>query len=73
MAVVKNIEIVASSKTSFDDAVRSGIAEASRTIKHIKGAWVAEQKVRVADGQVTEFRVTMRVSFVIDPGTGTPT
>jgi hypothetical protein len=68
MAVVKNIEIIASSKVSFDDAVKVGIAEASRSVKHIKSAWVAEQKVQVDGSQVVEFRVTLRVSFVIDAG-----
>lgn len=66
MAVVKNIEIIASSKLSFDDAVKVGVAEAARSVKHIKSAWVAEQKVQVEDGKVVEFRVTLRVSFLID-------
>jgi len=66
MSVAKIIEISASSPSGFEDAVRRGIATASKTIKGIQGAWVSEQKVRVADGGVTEFRVTLRVTFVLE-------
>ena len=65
MSVAKVSEITSSSPTSFDDAIKQGIARASETIDNIKGAWVSEQKVVVADGKVTEYRVTMRVTFVL--------
>lgn len=65
MSVAKNIEITSSSAESFDDAIKSGIERASRTIKNIKGAWIKEQKVEVKDGNVTEYRVTMIVTFVL--------
>jgi hypothetical protein len=65
MSVAKVTEIIASSPTSFEDAVREGIARASRTLEGIQGAWVAEQKVKVAGGKITEYRVTMRVTFVL--------
>lgn len=65
MSVAKNIEITSSSSASFDDAIKSGIQRASRTIKNIRGAWVKEQKVEVLDGNVTEYRVTMIVTFVL--------
>ena len=66
MSVVKVTEITSSSNTSFDDAVRDGIARASKTLRGIKGAWVQEQTVQVQDGNVTEYRVNMKVSFVLD-------
>lgn len=66
MAIGKIIEISASSPKGFDDAVNQGIAKASETVHGIKGAWVSEQKVKVADGKVTEYRVILRVSFVVD-------
>ena len=66
MSVAKVTEIIASSPESFDQAVKEGIARASKTLKGITGAWVAEQKVVVADGAVTEYRVTMRVTFVLE-------
>ena len=65
MAVAKVSEIIASSPKSFDDAVASGIQRANETIKNIRGAWVAQQKVKVEGGKITEYRVTMRVTFVL--------
>jgi flavin-binding protein dodecin len=66
MSVAKVVEISASSPTSFEDAVKNGIDKASETLRGIKGAWVSEEKVEVEDGKITEFRVTLRVSFVLD-------
>ncbi|MEM1206696.1 MAG: dodecin family protein [Acidobacteriota bacterium] len=66
MAVAKVIEINASSPTSFHDAIESGIAHASKTIKNITGAWVNEEKVVVEDGKVTEWRVNLKISFVLE-------
>jgi flavin-binding protein dodecin len=66
MAIAKVIEISSSSSKSFDDAVKTGIATAAKTVHGIQGAWIAEQKVVVANGKVAEYRVTMRISFVLD-------
>ena len=66
MSVAKVTEIIASSSKSFDDAVESGIKRASKTLKGITGAWVADQKVTVKDGKIEEYRVVMRVTFVLD-------
>ncbi len=66
MAVAKVIEITATSDTSFEDAIRQGIAKASETVHNIKGAWVKEQKVLVEDGNINGFRVDLKVSFVLD-------
>lgn len=65
MSVAKVTEIIASSSKSFDDAVEQGVQRADKTLKNIKSAWVKEQKVMVSDGKVTEYRVTMKVSFVL--------
>ena len=65
MSVAKVIEISSSSKKSFEDAVTNGIEKANDTVKGIQGAWVNEMKVRVEDGKVTEYRVNMRLTFVI--------
>lgn len=65
MSVAKNIEIISSSKESFDDAVKAGISRASQTIKNIQGAWVKDMKVVVENAVVTEFRVTMILTFVL--------
>jgi flavin-binding protein dodecin len=65
MAVAKVTEIIASSPRSFEDAVQQGIARASKTLDNIKGAWISEQKIDVDKGKITEYRVTMRVSFIL--------
>ena len=65
MSVAKTSEISASSSKSFEDAVRQGIKKMSETVKHIEGAWIKEQKVVVDDGEVTDYRVTMKVTFVV--------
>lgn len=66
MAVARVTELTASSKESFEAAVKEGIARASQTLRNIKGARVEEQKVKVEDGRVTEYRVTLKVTFIVD-------
>lgn len=67
MAVAKIIEVTATSADSFEDAIRQGIAKASETVHNIKGAWVKEQKVKVSEaGDIAEFRVDLKVTFVLD-------
>jgi flavin-binding protein dodecin len=66
MSVAKNIEITSTSTVSFDDAVKSGIDRAAKTINNIRGAWIKEQKIHVADGKVTEYVVMMILTFVLD-------
>lgn len=65
MSVAKIIEITSSSPKGFEDAVSQGIARAAETVNGIQGAWVAEQKVVVTNGRVTEYRVTLKVSFLL--------
>ena len=67
MSVAKIIEVNAASKTSMEDAVKVGLKKTSETVKNIKGAWVNEIKVVTDDaGNVTEWRVNLRISFVVD-------
>jgi flavin-binding protein dodecin len=66
MSVAKISEISASSAVGFEDAVKQGIARAGKTLTNIKGAWISEQKVDVEDGEVTAYRVMMKVSFVLE-------
>lgn len=67
MTVAKVIEISASSDEGFEDAIRAGLAKASSTVHGIQGAWVNEQSVRVGDGgAIAEFRVNLRVTFLLD-------
>lgn len=66
MAVARVTEIIASSTRSFDDAVENGIERANKTLKNVKGAWIQDQKVVVEGGKITEFRVVMKVTFVLE-------
>ena len=66
MSIAKTSEITASSDKSFEDAVRKGIKRFAKTIKNVQGAWIKEQKVVVDGDDVTEYRVTMIVTFVLD-------
>ena len=65
MSVAKVTEISASSPTSFDDAMANGISRADKTLDKVKGAWINEMKVIVKDGKITEYRVNMKVSFIL--------
>lgn len=65
MSVAKVIEITASSPKSFEDAVAIGIARADDSLDEVQGAWIKEQKVRVEKGKVVEYRVTMKVTFLL--------
>ncbi len=66
MSVAKVTEISSSSKKSFEDAIEKGIERASKTLKNVTGAWVKDQQVEVKDGKVTEFRVGMKVTFILE-------
>jgi len=66
MSIAKVAEIIASSEKSFDDAIEQGIARANKTLKNVRGAWIENMKVDVADGRITKYRANMRVTFILD-------
>lgn len=65
MSVARVTEIIASSEKSFEDAVKQGVKRASKTLKNVTGAWVQDQKVTVTDGKISEYRVILKVTFVL--------
>ncbi len=65
MSVAKVSEIIASSKDSFEDAVAKGVKRASKTLKNVTSAWVQDQQVVVDDGKITEYRVNLKVTFIL--------
>jgi dodecin len=65
MAIARVTEIIASSNKSFDDAIEKGINRASKTLKDVEGAWVKQQKVLVRKGKITEYRVDLKVTFIL--------
>lgn len=67
MSIAKITEISAQSPNSFEDAVQQGITRASKTIRNIQSAWIKEQQVVVNDqGQITNYRVGMKITFLLD-------
>lgn len=65
MSIAKTIEVTASSKKGFDDAVKQGVAKASETLENITGAWVKDQSVKVNKGKIAEYTVRMKLTFVL--------
>ncbi len=65
MSVAKVIEISAESPTGFEDAIRQGIGRATQTVDDIRSAWIKEMQVKVDKGKITEYRVDMKVTFVV--------
>ena len=66
MAVYKKIEIVGTSKVSFAEAVKTAVAEAGKSLRHMSWFEVAEQRGSIKDGKVAEFQVTVRVGFKVE-------
>jgi flavin-binding protein dodecin len=65
MSIAKITEIIASSSESFEDALAQGIDKASQTIKGITGAWIESQKVTIKDGNIDQYRVNIKLTFVL--------
>jgi flavin-binding protein dodecin len=66
MAVARVTEISSTSNESFDDAIRQGIARATRTLRNVRSAWVKEQRVDIRDNEISEYQVNLMVTFVLD-------
>jgi flavin-binding protein dodecin len=65
MSIAKVTEITASSKKGFQDAIEQGLARAAKTLEGIKGAWIQEQNVIVENNRISEYRVNMKVTFIL--------
>ncbi len=67
MSISRVTEIKTSSPSSFDDAIRQGLARATKTLHNIKSAWVQDQEVTVGDnGEISEYQVRLKVTFVLN-------
>lgn len=66
MSVARVTEIIASSGKGFEKAIENGIERATKTLKNVSGAWVESQKVVIEDGKISEYRVTLKVTFVLE-------
>lgn len=65
MSVARVTEIISASDKSFDDAIHKGIDRANKTLKNVKGAWVEGMKVVIEGGSIKEYRVNLKVTFVL--------
>ena len=66
MAIAKVVEVNSSSTKSFEDAIQTGIAKVTETVKNVQGAWINEQKVVIKDNKITEYRVNLKISFLVE-------
>jgi hypothetical protein len=66
MSVARVTEIIAASPTSFEDAIQVGVTRAAKTLDHVKGAWVQDQEVILEDGSIAEYRVHLKVTFILN-------
>ncbi|MCL6241206.1 MULTISPECIES: dodecin family protein [Acinetobacter] len=66
MSVAKVVEVNASSAKSFEDAIQTGINKVTETVKNVQGAWINEQKVVVKDNKIAEYRVNLKISFLVE-------
>ena len=67
MSISRTTEIKSSSTTSFDDAMKKGIARARKTLENVRGAWIENQEVLVDEkGKITEYRLQMKITFILE-------
>ena len=66
MSIAKVTEITASSNVSFEDAVQMGINRAAKTIENLQSAWIKDQEVAIKDGKITEYRVRLKLTFILN-------
>lgn len=65
MSVVKTIEIFGNSTKSFEDATNNAIKETAKTVKNIQSVWIKEQKALVTGDTISEYRVDVKISFLV--------
>ena len=66
MSVARVTEISSNSSKSFEDAIQQGVSRATKTLRNVKGAWVKEQQVIVENDKIVEYRVDMKVTFLLE-------
>ena len=66
MTIARITEVISTSTISFDDAIKKGIERAARNLDNVDGAWVQDQKVIVENGSISQFEVTLKITFVLN-------
>jgi flavin-binding protein dodecin len=68
MSIARITEISSTSGKSFEDAIQSGIARATQTLRNVRSAWVKEQQIRIDNGKIIEYQVNLMITFILDEG-----
>ena len=66
MAVLKVIEVLSNSEKSWEDATKKAVKHASKSVKNIRSVYLKEQSASVKDGELTDFRVNVKITFEVD-------
>jgi len=66
MSVARVTEITSTSPNSFEEAIREGIARATKTLRNVKGAWIKDQRVEIDGDRISEYQVNLLITFVLD-------
>lgn len=66
MAVLKVIEVLSGSATSWEDATEKAVEKAAKSVKHIRSVYVQDHSAQVTDGKVTEYRVNLKITFELE-------
>jgi len=66
MSIARVTEIIAASPTSMEDAIRNGIERACKTLENVEGAWLKDTTIKVKDNKISEYRVVLKVTFVLN-------
>lgn len=66
MAVARVTEIISGSRKGFQDAIEIGIERANKTLKNIEGAWVKDQSLILENGKIKEYRVVLKLTFILN-------
>lgn len=66
MSVARITEISSTSTKSFEDAVQQGIQRATATLRNVRGAWIKEQEVQIEGNRISAYKVTMKVTFILE-------
>jgi dodecin len=66
VSIARNTEISSTSSVSFEDAIKQGLARATKTLRGVRGAWIKEQEVSLSGDQISEYKVVMVVTFVLE-------
>ncbi len=66
MSVLKVIEVLSNSDKSWEEATKKAVEQASKSVKNIRSVYVQDQSAIVNNGNLTEFRVNLKITFEVN-------